>query len=356
MCVAQLTTYEHCASLCAHAAAEALYRRCLSNSPLNACRRMLLRAVGNPQQLGQKPLTFNRYVLALCASPELLNNPRASDLFPQDAIDRAKELMGYVGSVGAYSDSRGVPGIRQEVANFIEARDGCGSAFPPATVSSGAAQSKSARTRLYTVPSYLCMPRVQDVRHRLCKQLCAGHCLCACALECTAASGRAGAATRPDHMRHSQIPSQSAHACRHKADPNRIFLTDGASVGVRMCLNALIRDARDAVLVPVPQYPLYSASIALYNGTFEGYLLDEDHGWSMDTQELQKKVDDAEQEGRAVRGLVFINPGNPTGQCLSRDNLEELIKFCVKNKVVLMADEVYQPNIYQDEKPFLSAR
>lgn len=85
--------------------------------------------MGNPQQLGQKPLTFNRHVLALCASPDLLNNPKAASLFPSDAIARAKEMMGYIGSIGAYSDSRGAAGIRQEVADFIAARDGC--ACPP---------------------------------------------------------------------------------------------------------------------------------------------------------------------------------------------------------------------------------
>ena len=57
-----------------------------------------------------------------------------------------------------------------------------------------------------------------------------------------------------------------------------------------------------------------------------------------------------------MRGLAFINPGNPTGQCLTEANLQDLIKFAVDNEIVLMADEVYQPNIYQDEKPFVSAR
>jgi glutamate--glyoxylate aminotransferase len=61
-------------------------------------------------------------------------------------------------------------------------------------------------------------------------------------------------------------------------------------------------------------------------------------------------------EGKRVRALVFINPGNPTGQCLTEANLHDLIKFAVDNEIVLMADEVYQPNIYQDEKPFISAR
>jgi glutamate--glyoxylate aminotransferase len=61
-------------------------------------------------------------------------------------------------------------------------------------------------------------------------------------------------------------------------------------------------------------------------------------------------------QGQRVRGLVFINPGNPTGQCLTEANLRDLIEFAVDNEIVLMADEVYQSNIYQDEKPFVSAR
>jgi glutamate--glyoxylate aminotransferase len=56
----------------------------------------------------------------------------------------------------------------------------------------------------------------------------------------------------------------------HAADPNSIFLTDGASVAVRMALNAMIRDNRDGVLVPIPQYPLYSASIQLYGACAQG--------------------------------------------------------------------------------------
>jgi glutamate--glyoxylate aminotransferase len=57
-----------------------------------------------------------------------------------------------------------------------------------------------------------------------------------------------------------------------------------------------------------------------------------------------------------VRALVFINPGNPTGQCLSEGNLRDLIHFCHKENIVMLADEVYQQNIYQDERPFISAK
>jgi glutamate--glyoxylate aminotransferase len=54
--------------------------------------------------------------------------------------------------------------------------------------------------------------------------------------------------------------------------------------------------------------------------------------------------------------MVIINPGNPTGQCLSEANLRELLEFCFAENLVLLADEVYQQNIYQDEHPFISAR
>lgn len=83
--------------------------------------------MGNPHQLGQKPLTFNRQVLALCAAPFLLDHPKVTDLFPADAITRARQMHEYLnGGVGAYSDSRGAAGIREEVAQFITDRDGCG--------------------------------------------------------------------------------------------------------------------------------------------------------------------------------------------------------------------------------------
>lgn len=71
---------------------------------------------------------------------------------------------------------------------------------------------------------------------------------------------------------------------------------------------------------------------------------------------LRKSVADARAKGVSPRGLVFINPGNPTSQCLTEDNLKELVKFAHKERIVLMADEVYQENIYQDKTPFTSIR
>ena len=57
-----------------------------------------------------------------------------------------------------------------------------------------------------------------------------------------------------------------------------------------------------------------------------------------------------------VRAMVIINPGNPTGQCLSEANLREILKYCNQENLVLLGDEVYQQNIYQDERPFISAK
>jgi glutamate--glyoxylate aminotransferase len=82
-------------------------------------------------------------------------------------------------------------------------------------------------------------------------------------------------------------------------------------------------------------------------GTLVPYYLNEENNWGLDMAGLAEAVRSARANGIAVRGMVFINPGNPTGQCLSYDNLKELIKFAYDEKVVLLADEVYQENIYQ---------
>jgi len=132
-----------------------------------------------------------------------------------------------------------------------------------------------------------------------------------------------------------------------------VFLTNGASEGVRLLLKSLIRDEQDGILVPLPQYPLYSASIALYGGRLVGYYLDEDGGWGINMAHLQESLDSAKAEGVEVRAVVLINPGNPTGQCLKEEQLQALVRFAYSNHLVIMADEVYQENIY-GSVPFTS--
>lgn len=200
-------------------------------------------------------------------APFLLDNAQVTSMFAPDAVVRARLYLSKIqGGLGAYSDSRGNPYIRQEIADFIERQNGV------------------------------------------------------------------------------------------KSHPDTIFISNGASECARMFLNAVIRGPNDGILVPIPQYPLYSASISLYGGELVGYYLDEDNGWSLDVQLLQKALVSARARGICCRALVFINPGNPTGQCLSEQNLRDLIGFCHTNRLILFADEVYQENIYNSRRPFVSAR
>ncbi|XP_022152657.1 alanine aminotransferase 2-like [Momordica charantia] len=140
----------------------------------------------------------------------------------------------------------------------------------------------------------------------------------------------------------------------YPADPNDIFLTDGASPAVHMMMQLLIRSEGDGILCPIPQYPLYSASITLHGGTLVPYYLDEATGWGLETSELKKQLEAAKSKGINVRALVVINPGNPTGQVLAEDNQRAIVEFCKQEGLVLLADEVYQENVYVPDKKFHS--
>ncbi|MED6217660.1 Glutamate--glyoxylate aminotransferase 2 [Stylosanthes scabra] len=121
-------------------------------------------------------------------------------------------------------------------------------------------------------------------------------------------------------------------------------------------LQTIIGGQGDGILVPVPQYPLYSATIALLGGSLVPYYLEETANWGLDVNELRQSVNQARYKGITVKAMVIINPGNPTGQCLSEANLREVLQFCFEENLVLLGDEVYQQNIYQDERPFISAK
>ncbi|KAM0836248.1 hypothetical protein ACQ4PT_062444 [Festuca glaucescens] len=84
------------------------------------------------------------------------------------------------------------------------------------------------------------------------------------------------------------------------------------------------------------------------------YYLNESGGWSVSISDLKKHLDAARSEGITVRGLVVVNPGNPTGQVLVGENQCEIVEFCRSENLVLLADEVYQENVYTDEKKFNS--
>lgn len=142
----------------------------------------------------------------------------------------------------------------------------------------------------------------------------------------------------------------------HPAFAGNIFLTNGASTAIEIVLTTLVSSEVDGIMIPNPQYPIYSALIAKLTGRQISYDLDESNNWAASKEELESRLNIARGEGIDVKALAIINPGNPTGQVFSREDLEVVCKFCAENGIVLLADEVYQRNVYNSEKRFFSAK
>lgn len=98
------------------------------------------------------------------------------------------------------------------------------------------------------------------------------------------------------------------------ANPEDIYLTNGASAAIENVLKALIANPSCGIMIPIPQYPIYSALLDLHNGQQVPYYLDEDRCWDINIRELERSLTEAREAGINVVGMVLINPGNPTGQ------------------------------------------
>jgi aspartate/methionine/tyrosine aminotransferase len=138
------------------------------------------------------------------------------------------------------------------------------------------------------------------------------------------------------------------------ADENNIILTDGASKGVQAVLMALRKEKRDGFMIPIPQYPLYSATITLYGASPIGYYLDEENSWQLNEMILTDSIEKAKAKGIHPVAISVINPGNPTSALLSYDNIVMVINFAKKHNLTITADEVYQENLYSDKLKFHS--
>ncbi|XP_001622550.2 alanine aminotransferase 2 isoform X2 [Nematostella vectensis] len=144
----------------------------------------------------------------------------------------------------------------------------------------------------------------------------------------------------------------------HPANIEDIYLTNGASEGIRSILKLLQThvsegNERAGVMIPIPQYPLYSATLLELNSHQINYYLDEANGWSLDIDEMRRAINEARKHC-VPRALCVINPGNPTGQVLSYENIQQVIRFCKEEKLFIMADEVYQANVYAEDAKFHS--
>lgn len=134
-----------------------------------------------------------------------------------------------------------------------------------------------------------------------------------------------------------------------------IFLTGGASAGVSLLISMLISSPSSGILIPIPQYPLYTAALAQHQGQAIEYHLDETNDWSTNVSAIEESITEAKAKGIDPKALVIINPGNPTGALLDEKTQEEIVHLCEKHHLVLLADEVYQANLHRPSThPFTS--
>ncbi len=231
--------------------------------------------IGNPQALGQKPITFYREVLSLLENPNIINREKYLSQNPigkfenisNHAINVSERLLANMETgLGAYTDSKGQYFIRESVAKFIDKRD-----------------------------------NIDLLKSNL------------------------------------------------QSNPNNIFLTDGASEGAKGILELLITDKNDGIMIPIPQYPLYSATIKRCGGTQVNYYPDEDNDWTLNKEILDVSLKEAKTNKIKVKAIVVINPGNPTGAILDKSSIMQVIDFAEENDLAIIADEVYQENLYGGE-------
>lgn len=124
-------------------------------------------------------------------------------------------------------------------------------------------------------------------------------------------------------------------------DVRDVYLGNGVSELILLSLQSLLNDG-DEVLIPMPDYPLWTAATHLAGGKAVHYRCDENNHWQPDIDDIKNKI--TEQ----TRGIVVINPNNPTGALYSDDNLQQIINLAKEHDLVLMADEIYDRVLYDD--------
>ncbi|KAK9473541.1 pyridoxal phosphate-dependent transferase [Dipodascopsis tothii] len=133
------------------------------------------------------------------------------------------------------------------------------------------------------------------------------------------------------------------------ADPKDIYLVGGASSGVSNLLTTICNGPETGVMIPVPQYPLYSATLAIVDATPVPYYLNEADRWSTDPGHIRQAILGALAKGVKVKAVVVINPCNPTGSSLSRQDIKDILALAAEHGILVVADEVYQTNVYGSE-------
>ena len=133
--------------------------------------------------------------------------------------------------------------------------------------------------------------------------------------------------------------------CQNKGFPNveidDIYLGNGVSELIVMSMQALL-DTGDEILIPAPDYPLWTAAVSLSSGTPVHYLCDESSDWYPDLDDIRSKITSN------TKGIVIINPNNPTGAVYSEEVLRELIEIARQHDLIIFSDEIYDKIVYDD--------
>lgn len=122
-------------------------------------------------------------------------------------------------------------------------------------------------------------------------------------------------------------------------DVEDVYIGNGASELIVMAMQALLNNG-DEMLVPAPDYPLWTASVALSGGKPVHYMCDESADWYPDLDDIKKKITPN------TKGIVLINPNNPTGAVYSRDFLLQVVEIARQNNLIIFADEIYDKVLY----------
>jgi alanine-synthesizing transaminase len=118
-----------------------------------------------------------------------------------------------------------------------------------------------------------------------------------------------------------------------------VYLGNGASELIVMSLNALLDDG-DEVLVPAPDYPLWTAAVSLSGGRPVHYVCDEGAGWLPDIEDIRRRITPR------TKGIVVINPNNPTGALYPEDVLKAIVELARQHQLIVFADEIYDKTLY----------
>lgn len=122
-----------------------------------------------------------------------------------------------------------------------------------------------------------------------------------------------------------------------------IIITNGGSEAIEICLTSILNTG-DNILTPSPGYPLYEAIVNKLEGEEIKYKLDEENGWQPDVADMESKINER------TKGIVLINPNNPTGSICKRETLMQIIELARKHNLVIYSDEIYDKLIFDKEE------